>query len=133
MRINTLMSLMLLLGLTACQNDVPEGGSDSAQAQVNQLLGRWELQQAVRSGKPTESLDGAYFEFFEEGKLVSNLGGSREELEYELNGETILQRGGRMQADYNIVELGDSVLVLQMTLNNIPFTLQLERGDDVAE
>jgi hypothetical protein len=119
--------MLLLLGLTACQNDAPgEGESDTDQTLLL-LQGRWELLDATRNGKPTESLDGAFFEFMSEGKLASNLGGSREEMQYELRGNTILQRGGRMEAEYQIETLADTLLVLDLVLNNTPFKLRLGR------
>jgi hypothetical protein len=125
MRIYTLVSVLLLFGCTACQNDSSGESQSDTDATIQMLQGRWELLGATRNGKPTESLDGAFFEFMENGKLASNLGGSREEMQYEVQGKTIQQRGGRMDADFQIDMLIDTLLVLDLVLNSTPFKLRL--------
>lgn len=109
----------------ACAENEPEG-----QALTEEMLyGRWELSSATRNGQPTETLNTTFFEFAEEGQMINNLAGSRENVNYEFSGDDMLirQTDGRMPTDYSITSFTDSTLTLEMDLRNIPFVLTLAK------
>lgn len=91
------------------------------------ILGRWDIQEALRSGRPTESLDNLFFEFFEEGKMTTNITGSTVDGSYEIDGDQLKQRGGPLETNYTIQTLSDSVLVLTALINKFDFKLQFSR------
>lgn len=93
----------------------------------NLILGRWDIQEALRGGRPTESLDNLFFEFFEEGKMRTNITGTLVDGSYEIDGDQLLQRGGPLEADYSIQTLSDSLLVLTTMINRFDFRLTFNR------
>lgn len=121
-------TLLLLLGMVsffACQTHNTE---ETAQL----LLGRWELTQAMRNGKPTESLANLYFVFTPDGKLMTNMNmtGQAEEGTYELKDDQILQRNTQLKPDYTIESIADSNLVLTTELNGTSFRFDLKKADE---
>jgi hypothetical protein len=121
MRISIWSGLCLLLALEACQ-------SDSKDTNYQELiLGRWEIVEALRNGRPTETLTGAYMEFYDGGRMVSNIAGAPEESPFSVNGTTLSSKSERMAVDYDIQYLGDSSMVLKATIRDIPFQFTLTR------
>ena len=123
---NLFFVFLLLLG-ASCQDE-----PDSAY-QTEMFLGRWELSEALRNGEPTQTLGRAFFEFLPENKLLTNLAGVQEEYTYELQGEQLSQKGGRLPLDMKIDSLSDSTLVLSMTIRDTAFKLTLNRARLEAE
>jgi len=80
------------------------------------LIGRWDIQEASRNDRPTESLDQLYFEFFEDGSMNSNLTGSTQESKYTLEGMLVKQTGSPMDSDYAIEEISDSTLTMNTNI-----------------
>ena len=114
--------VILIFGLScfvACSNDEVQD--------TELILGRWDLQEGLRDGQPTESLDELYFEFFEEGKMRSNITGATVDGSYEINGDQLEQRGGPMEVDYTIQALNDTMLLLTAKIHNRDFKLQFAR------
>lgn len=112
--------IALSLGLfVACGDDKIEN--------ADLILGRWDIQEALRSGRPTESLDELFFEFYDEGKMRTNITGSTADGSYKIDGDQLLQRGGPLEADYTIQTLTDSILVLSAIINKLDFKLQFTR------
>ncbi|PHN01440.1 hypothetical protein [Flavilitoribacter nigricans] len=101
-------------------------GEDEIQ-DTDLILGRWDIQEALRSGRPTESLDNLFFEFFEEGKMRTNITGSTVDGSYEIDGDQLQQRGGPLETNYTIQSLTDSMLVLSAMINKFDFKLQFTR------
>ncbi|PSR11870.1 MAG: hypothetical protein DA408_00770 [Bacteroidetes bacterium] len=112
----------LLLGIFVCA-----ACSSNNEEQEAALLGRWEIQEAFRSGEVTTTLAGMFFEFEPDGQLLTNIAGSDENYAYELDGDHILQREGTIEADYAIEELADNRLVLTTNLGNKPFRIVLKK------
>lgn len=112
------LAFMLLL-LVACEEETP--------TQTEDILGRWELQIAERNGRPTESLSELYFEFYEGGKMRTNLTGTTEDLNYVIEGNVIEQRNGQFDVDYKIMNLADSLLILAASIREIPFKFTLKK------
>lgn len=113
-----LVSIGLLTGCREEQSDKTE----------ELILGRWEIQQAYRNGKTTESLEELYFEFYQDGKMKTNLLGASETASYDLEDGALLQRESRMDINYNIQELNDSILVMTTQLRDYDFRFRLRRS-----
>jgi hypothetical protein len=118
------LGLVVFLGLQACQNDTAEANVQNLE---EQLVGNWEIVEAIRNGQPTSTLNTLYMQFSKDGRLVSNLGGAREEATYELKGQTISQQGNRLSVDYTVESVNDSILVLKMTMRDTPFRFTFKR------
>lgn len=91
------------------------------------LLGRWEIQEARRNGQATESLQELYFEFFQDGKMTTNLLGAAETASYELEDGELRQRDSQLDIDYRIEELTDSLLILTTNLRDYDFRFRLHK------
>lgn len=113
-----LTTFILLMG--ACQTE-PD---DTAQ----RILGRWALTEATRNGQVAESLQDLYFEFLSNNQLNTNISGVPETAAYTIDKKTIQQRQSRIEADYTIEEINDSVLVLSANIRNIAFQFKLARN-----
>ena len=92
------------------------------------ILGRWDIQEATRNGKPTESLAELYFEFFEDGSMRTNLSGTAEQAKYEISDSKISQRDSPLEADYVIESLVDSTLLLSTELRGFNFRFLLVKS-----
>ena len=113
---------LLILGISftiACGDDNIEN--------TDLILGRWDLQEAIRNGRPTESLKDLFFEFFEEGKMRTNITGTPTDGSFEIDGDQMLQRGTPLDADYTIQTLNDTLLVLTAQINKYNFKLHLSK------
>lgn len=108
-----------LFFLSAC-------GNDNA-VTTTQLVGRWDIQNATRNGEPTTTMEGMYFVFSEDGKLLTNMTGAEEAYTYELDGENILQRNGTIEADLQIESLAEGELVLTTELRGKQFRMVLRQ------
>ena len=91
------------------------------------ILGRWDIEEALRSGRPTESLDNLFFEFFDKGKMRTNITGSTVDGSYRLDGDQLHQSGGTLEVDYTIQTLSDSLLILTAMINRYDFKLQFKK------
>jgi hypothetical protein len=103
--------------------------NDNTEETAQLLVGRWELEQALRNGSPTESLTDLYFEFTSDGKLMTNIAGLPEEGTYELKKEQLLQRNTQIDADYTIEEIADSNLVLSTDLRGYAFRFLFKKAN----
>lgn len=101
-------------------------GDDNA-ITITDLAGRWQIQNATRNGEPTTTMEGMYFEFLDDGKLLTNMTGAEEAYTYELDGDAILQRGGMIEADFLIESLAEGELVLTTELRNKQFRMVLRQ------
>lgn len=125
MRISIWSGLCLLLALEACQ-------SDSKDTNYQELiLGRWEIREAIRNGRPTETLTGAFMEFYSDGHMVSNIAGPPEESPFSVSGATLTSKSERMAVEYAIQYLGDSSMVLKAVIRDIPFQFTLARSAQI--
>lgn len=120
---------LLILVLPACNNE-PSQASFEEEA----LNGRWEIDEAWRNGKQTETLTGTYYEFDENGNMRTNLTPSlvEDKFAYDLSGNEIRQKSDPPVV-YTIQTLTDSLLVISMSINTFPFRLQLKKAGAAAE
>lgn len=86
----------------------------------DRLAGRWELAQATRSGRLTESLDGTFFEF-DGAQLTTNVSGAASTAPYSLDGMVIESTDPRMEEEYTIHTLSADTLILHMEMRSYPF------------
>lgn len=114
---------MILCGIAACATEDPKDKL------MNQLNGRWEIQEASRNGRITESLDKLYFDFGSGGALATNLSGATEKGTYEIKASQILQRGMQIDVTYDIASISDSLLVLTAEIRNNNFKFELVPDD----
>jgi hypothetical protein len=114
--------LAFFLSWIACKNDSPKAPPfDKAL-----LHGRWEIAEAWRNAKPTETLVGTFYEFGNNGKMKTNLTETmmEEEFEYDLKNNVISQASKPEETLYQIEALSDSSLTLSTSIRNIPFRLR---------
>lgn len=117
---STLLLSLVSISFNACKNE--------PKIEQEDLLGRWELREGFRNEQKSEDLAGLFFEFFGDGKMLTNMSGATAEAQYELKKQTLLQRGGDMDADYQITTLNDSSLVLMTTLRDVNFRFVLGKS-----
>lgn len=117
-----LFALLLFATATALSSCKQE--PDPAQ---EYLTGRWEIREAFRNGKPTESLADLYFEFGNDGNMRTNLPVSETpgNARYELHKNHIRQQQGEMGLEYTIESISDTSLVLTTTLRDFNFRFVL--------
>jgi hypothetical protein len=117
---STLFLSLFSLGLNSCANEPKIEQTD--------LLGRWEIEEAYRNEQNAEDMQGLFFEFFGDGKMLTNMSSSTSEAQFELKKQTILQRGGEMDADYQIASLSDTSMVLVTVLRDYNFRFVLKKS-----
>ncbi len=118
------LSVVFILGLALVLSSC---GEPAEQDDQSLLLGKWVINQALRNGQPTESLDELYFEFYDDGQMNTNLTGEAQSGVYQLEEGVIMQRESGIDADYRIEEINDSLLVLSTMLRDHSFRFQLRR------
>lgn len=126
---NHLLLSICLLGsmllLIACEPDGKE-------LDTSLLAGRWELSKGFSKDKedkvlePTERLNGAFFNFEDEGKMTTNILGAASESTYQINRNKITQEGER-KINYTIEKLTADSLTLTTKLSGINFKLLLNK------
>jgi hypothetical protein len=109
---------MILVFLIGCRSDDSLRESD--------LYGRWEVVSAKRSGRSTETLNGAYFDFQKNGQLQSNILGEETTDNYEFKGTMIIQEG-EQDISYLVSRLENEQIQLDTRLRNTEFTFILAR------
>jgi hypothetical protein len=113
------MVFFFVLYHSSCKSE-PEQNYDS-------LIGKWELETATNNGKPTELLTGLFFNFSDDGSLRTNVTGSPESVTYEVDNGIIEQREGRIDVDYTIETLNDTLLILSANIRNAVFRFNLNK------
>lgn len=112
-----------LLFASGCTRDVVDNTKD--------LLGRWDIIEAKRGGQVTESLDQLFFEFFQDGKMRTNILGAVENADYSMENMIIKQRKSQLEIDYKVDSLTDSILTMSTTINRYNFQFRL--GKTIVE
>ncbi|MCB0641955.1 MAG: hypothetical protein KDC44_09965 [Phaeodactylibacter sp.] len=119
-----LFACALLSTVFACSNE-PTVEEENLS---DQLIGRWEVIQALRNDQPTETMTDFYLEFGADNRMTSNLNGAAEQVPYELKDKVIHQKSDRMPVDFNIVDLSDSLMVLTMSMRNTNFRFTFQKA-----
>lgn len=123
MRILLPTVLFLLFLCASCGDD------NTAIGESTTVAGGWELERATRNNMETELLDGLFFEFKEDGTLVTNLMGNDTEGTYEWDGDQITTAGVNPPMTYKIKEMTDSTLNIQSKFQGFQFSFELSRKE----
>ena len=119
----SLLSFLFVFSLTSCQQDSKKQANNE-----ELIIGRWDVQEAKRNGRITESLAELYYEFYEDGSMRTNLTGASEQCKFELDNDKLYQRESKMDADFLIEELNDSMLVMSTELRGSTFQFLLTKS-----
>jgi hypothetical protein len=122
MRILLSITLLALL-LFSCNDD-----TSLAPATVE---GHWELERALRNNTETGMLDGLYFDFKPDGRLVTNLMGNEDPGTYLWEGEEIITEGIKLPLTYQVQEITDSTLHLRSSYRGFQFDFMLAREKEM--
>ena len=97
----------------------------------DKVYGRWELTEALRNDRPAASLENIFFEFYEDGKMVTNFNatGDTQSSEYAISGNRIRQKNNELSPEYIIEEASDTSLILSTELRNFDFKLLLRKEE----
>ena len=124
MRFFPLTSVFLLCLLTAC-------GDDNALSGDATVSGSWELKRALRNNMETETLDGLFYEFKDDGTMVTNLMSDQAtEGTYTWEETELGTEGVSLPLTYTIKELTDSTLNLQSKYRGFQFNFELIRKEE---
>lgn len=126
----SLFAPLSILGLLILSSVLISSCGDDNAVQEADLLGRWEITEASRDGKATDTMEGMYFAFAEGGQLTTNMTGTDETYRFELDGDQIEQREGMIETDYTIESLLEQELVLTTTLRGKYFRMVLQQAAD---
>lgn len=108
-----------------------EACSEEVTSYDSQIIGSWELTEGQRDTRPAPYLEGTFFEFYEDGSLITNfnLDASIERCKYEVENDQIQQLESDLNLVYTINSLNDSLLMLTTTLKNAKFKLLLRKKE----
>lgn len=120
------LKILLSISLCICMVSLM---SCEEEAVVNPdlLIGRWDIDEALRNNKATESLSDLYYEFSKDGTMKTNLSGATETGKYELDEQTLVVQDTRMDATYQVETLSDSFLVMSTVLQKFNFKFTFQR------
>lgn len=116
--------MMLLFVLVAC------GGEDKANTK---LQGNWQLLEAYRNERPTESMRNLYYHFSED-VVRTNFTGKEQTATYSFaENKIILENGGidnkGMALSFDAIFLNDTTMELQTNIQNHSFRFLLLKKD----
>lgn len=126
----SLLAPISTLGLVLIFSFVLSSCGDDNSVMLTELAGRWEISEASRDGKPTDTMEGMFFEFSEDGQLTTNMTGATESYRYELDGDQIEQREGTIETDYTVESLLNQELILTTTLRGKQFRMVLQQAGE---
>lgn len=95
------------------------------------LPGTWEVSDAERNGKNTAALEGIYFTFTTDEKLITNFNVSIQEqtFPYRMQGDTLFALSDPQHL-YFIESLAEKAMVIRTQMEGFPFKLILKTRDD---
>ena len=122
-----LLLFFLASGLlfAACEDNKPD---------YSQLLpGYWTLSTAERNGEPTQTLEGTWFEFTDDQRVMTNMPvGSSDGYPFELVDKKIHQKSP-MEIVYKIQDISENSLTLKLEARGMEFLLSFDRSLDRPE
>ncbi|MEM8584016.1 MAG: hypothetical protein AAGF87_07100 [Bacteroidota bacterium] len=128
MRATLLLSLLFLC--LACGKDQPQEDAPLPTDSL-ELEGRWELIEAKRNNRVTQTFDGLYFVFGPDDQFETNLGGdeSTGKFQYDDRAE-IITSDVSLPATYLIREHNNGELMLETELEGLAFSFLLSRVEE---
>lgn len=107
---------------SACENETEKNQAA--------LVGRWQLTKGFRNKNETHTLQGVYYQFGADGKMQTNLPiGAETPTDYVVQQGDIEQRSAQ-PVKYHILSLNDSVLVMSLDMQGVPFEFHFRRAVD---
>jgi hypothetical protein len=106
-----------------------EQSVSEANTSKDQLAQRWELIDAERNGKKTETLRDAYFDLQADGNGVINLDGNSQNAKWDTENNLLKISGTQsefLSADYAISNLQDSTMTLSVELRKTAFVMHFK-------
>lgn len=100
---------------------------DDTAASEPTLIGRWEIEEATRNGRATESLVDLYMVFTKEGVFETNLSGEVAQGKYVFEEEVITTTDVPLAMEYRVAALTDTTLQLKSTFRNYRFDFSFQR------
>jgi hypothetical protein len=94
------------------------------------LEGIWLVQQATRDDKPTTTLSNGYFKFDSGNQISTNILGYGEPVDYALSNNNISFENSA-DAKLKVIELDDSILVLESKIKGKDFHIALMKVDSL--
>ena len=93
------------------------------------IKGRWEVKEAFRNNKLTETMDGIYFNFRSDGKMVSNFNLRVADVEnpYILKKDMITEEG-KEKRSFKIEDLESSNLTISTKYQGLDFRFKMEKS-----
>lgn len=123
MRFFPLITILILYLFSACGNDSPL----SKDATVS---GSWKLKRAMRNNAETSTLDGLFYEFKDDGTVITNLmSDEATKGNYTWEGAELATEGVNLPLTYTVKELTDSTLNLQSKYRGYQFNFELIRKE----
>jgi len=121
-------ALLIFAGflLIGCQD---EQQTTETSTNKDQLAQRWELTEAERNGKKTETLRDAYFDLQADGSGVINLDGNAQNAQWEIDNNLLKISGTQsdfLSTDYAISDLQDSSMTLSVELRKTAFVMHFK-------
>jgi len=118
------MILTGMIGISACHEEVTY--------RKDQLTGHWAVFNAERDGKGTTTLDGAIFQFLEDGTMNTNITGQENSGHYEIK-NTQINFLGPDKMLFEIGTLTGDTMSLNTELQGYHFLLDLHRTQTESE
>lgn len=116
-----LFYITVIIGSLLSCNSTQKGPSEQM------LAGDWSLEAATRDNVETGTLENLFLQFDSTNKKVrTNIFGGTDDYSFNLKGDSILLNDEN-QFKLVIVSLEDSLLVMQMEINQTPFKLWFVR------
>ena len=118
--------------LISCGDEQP---NTEINTNKNQLSQRWELTEAERNGKKTETLRDAYFDLQADGSGVINLDGNAQNAKWDTESNILKiseTQSDFLSTDYAISDLQDSTMTLSVKLRNYDFVMHFKIAEEEA-
>ncbi|MBT8229743.1 MAG: hypothetical protein HKN67_01275 [Saprospiraceae bacterium] len=118
-----LFSLLLIVTILSC-------GEDTVKTSVDILAGKWNIHEAYRDGRETQTLKKGYFEFSTDQKLKTNILQDTLFYPYKLSGNKIKLEDAH-KISYTVMKLTSDSLILETKIRKFDFRiLLLKKGDE---
>jgi len=116
--------------LLACRQEA--SGPAQPDLKANDLVGKWSMHEAYKGKVKTKLLDNGFFEFSNDGKLMTNILGDDGFHPYTLSNNEIKVTDGE-GAIYKVIEKTQDTLTLMTRIRNFDFkfvTIQSKAKND---
>lgn len=123
-RIFCVILIAATIQLMGCKNEVLY--------QKNQLIGHWTVFGAERDGKSTTLLNGAIFQFHDNGTMHTNWTGEESSGQFEIK-ENLVSYSGTENMSFEIGALNGDTLSFTTDLQGMRFILDLHRTNTESQ